>query len=1057
MSHKRSSIGVLTGLIAWGLAVPISGTANAAPITGTAPTAAPIAVTLFTGDKVILDGQFGARVQPAKGRQRTQFDIQKDERGDVHVIPADATGMLRSGRLDPRLFNVTQLFEGGYDDTNRKDVPLIVSGQGVAATKVLDLPSIQGAAVRVDKAAGLPEFKSVGKIWLDGPVRASLDKSVPQVGAPEAWSSGYTGKGATVAVLDSGIDTTHPDLADAVIKAENFTDATTGTDDRFGHGTHVASTITGNHAKYQGVAPETNLLNGKVLDDGGGGRESWIIAGMQWAAAQGADVVNMSLGSRFPSAGTDPMSLAVNRITAETGTLFVISAGNTGGQPGSPAAADAALTVGAVDHNDQLAPFSSRGPRWGDDAIKPDITAPGVDIAAAKATHGKIGSPVDATHVRLSGTSMAAPHVAGAAAILAQQHPEWKADQLKAALMASAKPNPALSVFEQGSGRLDVAKAVKQSVYTSPASVNAGVAQWPHNDDTPIKKTLTYHNSANAPVTANLTADVRGPAGAPAPTGMFTFSQNTITIPAGGQAQVEITIDTRAAGPDGLYSGFVLAGDVRTPIAVNREVESYNIAMSFLGMDGNPTPDYSTRFVNLDIEKAYLPYDASGSLTVRLPKGRFYFNARMDTTQGVVLASEPEYVVNGDTTFVIDSQASRPIGFTVDKPGAKAGMVFFGFDRRTVWAGGTGDFYQANSFDGFRVRPSTTTAAPGQFTFVTEGRLAQPDGEGGFFDSPYLYSLHHEVDGKVPAEPLTRVRDKDLAKVVSEHAATAPGRFGMREGVVIRALPYSLEEFYTPDFGWNKSFTQQLGPDWFADHEITLSNMNKRTYKRGSTTTERWNYSVLGPAFAAEESGKAAHAMRDHDEISLNIGMYADQAPGRTSSAYDTGSTTLYKDGKQIGRKEVSGYGNFVVPPGDGTYQLHIEGSNNLAVSSKIIADWTFKSGTVTGDKSAALPLLAVRFTPTLDNQNRAHRAVPTVVPVNIDHNTGGKAKPTAIQVSHDDGTTWKPAPVFNAGGKWFTVLVHPAGAKSVSLKASAKDAAGNSVEQTILQAFLLK
>jgi hypothetical protein len=98
-----------------------------------------------------------------------------------------------------------------------------------------------------------------------------------------------------------------------------------------------------------------------------------------------------------------------------------------------------------------------------------------------------------------------------------------------------------------------------------------------------------------------------------------------------------------------------------------------------------------------------------------------------------------------------------------------------------------------------------------------------------------------------------------------------------------------------------------------------------------------------------------------------------------------------------------------------------------------------------------------VRFAPALDNQNRALRAVPTVVPVNIDHNTGGKAKPTSIQVSHDDGITWKPAPILNAGGKWFTVLVHPAGAKTVSLKASAGDNDGNSVDQTILSAFLLR
>jgi subtilisin family serine protease len=1042
----------LTGLVAWGLVVPLSGTASAAPITGTAPTST---VTLLTGDKVILGGQFGATVQPAKGRERTQFHVQKDERGDLHVIPEDATQMLRAKRLDPRLFNVSQLLEDGYDDSRRKDIPLIVSGT-VNAAKVLDLPSIRSTAVRVDKATGL-DIKSAEKIWLDGPVRASLDKSIPQVGAPEAWNAGFTGKDTTVAVLDTGIDATHPDLADAVVKAENFTEATTGPDDYFGHGTHVASIVTGKHEKYQGVAPDTKLLNGKVLDDFGGGRESWIIAGMQWAAAQGADVINMSLGSSLPSDGTDPMSQAVNQITAETGALFVIAAGNSGGMPGSPGAADAALTVGAVDHNDQLAPFSSRGPRWVDDAIKPDITAPGVDIAAAKATHGQIGTPVDAGHVRLSGTSMATPHVAGAAAILAGQHPDWKADQLKAALMGSAKPNPALTVFEQGAGRLDVARSVKQSIYALPASINGGVAQWPHNDDTPIKKSVTYHNSGSTPITVNLAATVKDPAGNPAPAGMVTFDQNTITIPAGGQAQAGITIDTRIAGPDGFYTGSVAAGDLRTPIAVNREVESYNVAMKFLGMDGNPTSRYSARFVNLDIAKAHLPYSESGALVVRLPKGRYYFHARIGPADDMTLATEPEYVVSRDAEFVVDARAGKPLGFVVDKPNAKANQAYFGFDRETVWEGGTGDFYLWGSFDGVRVRPSMTTAAPKQFAFLTQARLAEPDGKGGFTTSTYLYSLYNEADGKVPAEPRTTVRDRDLAKVRSEHAATAPGRYGKREQTVVRALPYSLDEFYTPDYAWSGSFWQQLTPELSEMPETTQSTITRRTFKRGSTSTERWNFGSLGPAFAQDDSGEPNHALRLGDEVYFSIGLYTDQVPGHNGFANDTGSTTLFKDGKQIGREEWSGYGLFVVPPGEGTFQLHTEGSTNLAVSSNVVADWTFKSGTVTGEEVKALPLIAVRFAPALDNQNRALRAVPTVVPVNIDHNTGGKAKPTSIQVSHDDGITWKPAPILNAGGKWFTVLVHPAGAKTVSLKASAGDNDGNSVDQTILSAFLLR
>jgi len=184
-------------------------------------------------------------------------------------------------------------------------------------------------------------------------------------------------------VLDSGIDTTHPDLAGVVVQEANFTDDPTTTDEA-GHGTHVAATIAGTGAasdgQYRGIAYGAELLNGKVLNAAGSGTLSGVIQAMEWAVAQGADIVNLSLGVRGSyTDGTDPASQAVNRLTEEHGVLFVISAGNESGEGTitTPAAADKALTVGAVDKSNRLAGFSSRGPRAGDFALKPDLTAPG--------------------------------------------------------------------------------------------------------------------------------------------------------------------------------------------------------------------------------------------------------------------------------------------------------------------------------------------------------------------------------------------------------------------------------------------------------------------------------------------------------------------------------------------------------------------------------------------------------------------------------------------------------------------------------------------------------
>ncbi len=372
--------------------------------------------------------------------------------------------------------------------------------------------------------SGSPPPPGIDRVWLDGVRRASLDKSVAQIGAPAAWKAGFTGKGVKIAVLDTGTDTTHPDLKGQVIAEKNFS-AAKDTKDRVGHGTHVASIAAGTGAKsggkFKGVAPDAKLLAGKVLDDDGYGDDSGILMRfMEWAVAQGADIVNLSLGGP-DTPEVDPLEAAVDKLSAEKGVLFAIAAGNEGdaaGTVGSPGSADAALTVGAVDDKDVLAEFSSRGPRIGDGAVKPDVTAPGVDTTAAIPSGSLIAREVGekpAYYATISGTSMATPHVAGAAALLKQQHPDWKSAELKGALTASTKPG-AYNPFQQGSGRIQVDRAIAQTI-VAVASVSFGVQQWPHTDDTPVAKKVTYRNLGTSDVTLDLKATGTDPQGKPAP------------------------------------------------------------------------------------------------------------------------------------------------------------------------------------------------------------------------------------------------------------------------------------------------------------------------------------------------------------------------------------------------------------------------------------------------------------------------------------------------------------------------------------------------------------
>ncbi|WP_406380299.1 S8 family peptidase [Streptomyces sp. NBC_00197] len=496
-----------------GAVAPVAARADAAGSTKVASTTTTATVRLLTGDSVTVgasaDGKQVASVEPGPGRKRILFRTFEHD-GHLTVLPSDAGDLVASGRLDRGLFDVTALVAQHYDTAHTRALPLIVSrpaGVEAAAVSRLTafaadkspvrrLKSIGAQSVRVadgdlgafwkeitgadDSRTTATELKTVPRVWLDGRVNAVLDRSTAQIGAPAVWDAGYHGEGVKVAVLDTGVDQTHPDLAGRIAEAQDFS-GSTGTNDVFGHGTHVASIVGGTGAASggtrKGVAPAAQLLVGKVLGDDGFGSESQVIAGMEWATEQGAKVVNMSLGSDQATDGTDPMSLAVNELSDRTGALFVVAAGNSGeqgaGTVGSPGAADSALTVGAVDRDDSLAPFSSRGPRVGDGAVKPDVTAPGVGIVAARAAGTTMGDPVDANYVAASGTSMATPHVAGAAALLAQRHPDWTGSRLKDALTSTAHTMPGQEVSEQGGGRIDLPAAVLGSV-TATGGVTPG-------------------------------------------------------------------------------------------------------------------------------------------------------------------------------------------------------------------------------------------------------------------------------------------------------------------------------------------------------------------------------------------------------------------------------------------------------------------------------------------------------------------------------------------------------------------------------------------------------
>ncbi|MGW0630204.1 S8 family serine peptidase [Streptomyces sp. NPDC002758] len=716
--------------------------AQDAAVTGTHPQDAATTVTLVTGDKVTVTdlGQGKKTVTVQRPRGATGVVRTQMSDGDITVVPDEARKYLQAGTLDRRLFDVSGLIRQGLSDKKSDELPLIVTYDKGARTvtprgaeRTRSLTSLRGAAVDADKGRTFwRSFTAQGgidKVWLDGRAKADMAESNAQIGTQAAWDAGLTGKGVTVAVLDTGVDLSHPDLTDRVSTTKSFIEGQEVAD-RNGHGTHVTSTVggsgTASEGKEKGVAPEATLAVGKVLSDQGSGSESQIIAGMEWAARDvHARIISMSLGSTEASDGTDPMAQAVNTLSQETGALFVIAAGNTGAPSsiGSPGAADSALTVGAVDSADQAAYFTSAGPRYGDNALKPDVSAPGVDILAARSQ--LVGG--SGYYTTMSGTSMATPHVAGVAALLAQEHPDWTGAQLKDALMSTSEQLDE-SAYVLGSGRVSVPDAIGASL-TATGSADLGFYSWPYDANKPVTRTLTYTNSSDDAV--ELSLSVQG-----APDGVATLADTSLTVPAHGTASTTVTGDGSKAKV-GNTSGQIVAAVAGTPVAhtafgLVKEEERYNLTVHVKDRDGAPAAAW---LALQQLAAGTDPFSAqvgdSGTLTLRLKPGTYTLASFLDVrgshgadSLGLGFLAAPEINLDQDREVTFDGRKLREIKAEVDRR-TETQQLIMEYDRKANGA----DLFDAAqvplTYDSIFAAP-TGKVTQGSFQYRTVWRLAKP-------------------------------------------------------------------------------------------------------------------------------------------------------------------------------------------------------------------------------------------------------------------------------------------------------------------------------------------
>ena len=431
-----------------------------------------------------------------------------------------------------------------------------MKGRGARLHTTLHMISGAAFTIPVNVLPALEADPEIKSVTIDHPIAVMDDLTNSATGVSSAWNAGFTGAGIGVAVIDSGINDSHPDLWDSthtssrVLYHQDFTGtATTNSNgakyDLYGHGTHVAGIIAGNGylsgGHYSGVAPEASLIDLRALDANGAGTDSTVIAAIQQAItlknAYNIRIINLSLGRGIPASYTqDPLCQAVEAAW-KNGIVVVVAAGNLGrlsvygsngfGTITAPGNDPFVITVGATKSNGSATPqaetkasYSSKGPTTYDHVLKPDLMAPGsaiVSLAAPGATLEAsypndvvAGTDGKADYFTLSGTSMATPAVAGAAALMLEEQNTLTPDQVKARLMKTAYkmgmfstsayvPHLFMSfvdfydLFSVGSGLLNV-QAATANTDLAPAGVGSALSPYAvYNQQTGVVS-LIYGN-----------------------------------------------------------------------------------------------------------------------------------------------------------------------------------------------------------------------------------------------------------------------------------------------------------------------------------------------------------------------------------------------------------------------------------------------------------------------------------------------------------------------------------------------------------------------------------
>lgn len=501
-----------------------------------------------------------------------------------------------------------------------------------------------------------------------------------------------------------------------------------------------------------------------------------------------------------------------------------------------------------------------------------------------------------------------------------------------------------------------------------------------------------------------------------------------------------------------------------TPFGLLQEEELYDVTVTFTDREGEPADDYSMRLQDHDEERQWW-FDGArdgSQATVRIAPGRYYIDARFGVPDdGLALLVYPFLEVTEDTSVEVDARSAEPISVAVPD------------DSAELERGLTG--YELQLDDQSRRFSSSLVGLEDNYIGHLGPRLDGDQLEArvvGFWstDTDDHYALAWFEGGRVPTGLQRDVHRRELATLrlhafgegedqtgSGEIVATGPFRGVQTSGQLPRLdLPATIDlHVTTGDETWQVKLEQE-------PNARTLRTV-PTSYEPGRRQVERWNAAVSGPGLVTPDG--SAVVTRRGDVINADIPLQTDGAghPGTTTWFDFAGTrTALYADGELVSERTSPGTGQFEAPSGNATLRLE----TTLArlpdfahLSSRVDVSWTFESEHVSGDEPKPVPLSVVRFSPFVDRHNRMPAFPAVLVPVTVEAQPGAPRIPPdqlTIEASHDDGESWAEVPVTWFGHGWLARIRHESDAQFVSLRATATDREGNTVEQTMIRGYEL-